>query len=364
MNYKETLIFVGQCLTITHNKQNQILVKENIASGNVDWDNVVKLSTKHYVFPALYCNLKRANFLHYLPEELVNYMKHITDINRERNLQIIEQAKEINELLLANNIIPIFLKGTAFLLQNLYYDIAERMVGDIDFLVAKEDATMVLEILKNDNYKFTIEEATYLDNSKHYPRMVKKGCINAIEVHREMTLKKHRPYFNYDDVKPNLITSNSFMFLSFKDQVLHTLINQQLNDYGYLYKSIALRNCYDLYLLSYKTNTLKAIKQIPTLFKFLNVFLSNASFVFNTPTSILFEKNKQTTSYHKSIIKLLDSPAKYKSHHLRVQFLIFSKARMKILIKTFYSKKHFIFVSQRLKNINWYKRKLGFKSTL
>jgi len=364
MNYKETLLFVGKCLTITHDKQNLKLVKEDIVSGNVGWDNVVKLSTKHYVFPALYCTLKRANFLHYLPEELVNYMKHITDLNRERNLQIIEQAKEINELLTTNNITPIFLKGTAFLLQNLYYDIAERMVGDIDFLVAKEDATLVLEILKNDTYKFTIEESTYLDNSKHYPRMVKRGCINAIEVHREMTLKKYRPYFNYDVVKTNLITSNSYIFLSFKDQVLHTIINKQLNDYGYLYKSIALRNCYDLYLLSYKTDTLKAIKQIPTLFKFLNVFLCNASFVFNTQTYIPFEKNKQTTNYQKSIIKLLDSPVKYKNHHLRVQFLVFSKSRMNIIRKTFYSKKHFIFVSQRLTNINWYKRKLGFKSAL
>ena len=99
MNYKETLFFVGKCLTISHEEHNKIIVENQLKSGNVNWDNVVKLSTEHYVFPALYCNLKRAKFLHYLPKELVNYMEHITDLNRERNLQIIEQAKEINELL-------------------------------------------------------------------------------------------------------------------------------------------------------------------------------------------------------------------------------------------------------------------------
>ena len=68
------------------------------------------------MFPALYCNLKRADFLQYLPQELVSYMEYITNINRGRNKQIITQAKELNSLLLANNITPIFLKGTGNLI--------------------------------------------------------------------------------------------------------------------------------------------------------------------------------------------------------------------------------------------------------
>lgn len=76
--------------------------------NTIDWDAVVKVSTSHFVFPALYCNLKRANFLHYLPEDLVQYMQHITDLNRERNKKIMVEAREINGLLLANDITPIF----------------------------------------------------------------------------------------------------------------------------------------------------------------------------------------------------------------------------------------------------------------
>jgi hypothetical protein len=49
-------------------------------------------------------------------QELVAYMEHITDLNRNRNQQIIEQAKKINELLLTLNITPVFLKGTRNLL--------------------------------------------------------------------------------------------------------------------------------------------------------------------------------------------------------------------------------------------------------
>ncbi|WP_297815731.1 nucleotidyltransferase family protein [uncultured Polaribacter sp.] len=139
MTYKETLFFIGQSLTINHSTENKIAIEKLLKENSVDWDAVVKVSTGHFVFPALYCNLKRAHFLHYLPEELVNYMVHITDLNRERNQKIIAQAKEINELLLANNITPIFLKGTGNLLEGLYEDIAERMVGDMDFIVSKEE---------------------------------------------------------------------------------------------------------------------------------------------------------------------------------------------------------------------------------
>ena len=139
MNYKETLFFVAKCLTISLEKKNKKEIEKQLKTTEIDWDAVVKVSTAHLVFPALYCNLKRASFLHYLPNELVDYMIHITDLNRERNQQIIEQAKEINDLLLANNITPIFLKGTGNLLEGLYEDIAERMVGDIDFVLSKDD---------------------------------------------------------------------------------------------------------------------------------------------------------------------------------------------------------------------------------
>ena len=63
MNYKETLFFIGKCLTITHEKHNLEIISEKIINQLVDWNNVVKVSTEHYVFPALYCNLKRANWL-------------------------------------------------------------------------------------------------------------------------------------------------------------------------------------------------------------------------------------------------------------------------------------------------------------
>lgn len=110
MNYKEILYFISKCLTISLEEKNRDEIEIILKTKNIDWDAVVKVSTAHYVFPAIYCNFKRADFLKYLPQELVSFMEYITNINRERNQQIITQARDLNNHLLANNITPIFLK--------------------------------------------------------------------------------------------------------------------------------------------------------------------------------------------------------------------------------------------------------------
>ena len=89
MTYKEALFFIGKCLTISLEAKNKKEIERELKSGNIDWDAVVKVSTAHYVFPALYCNLNRVDFLHYLPEELVNYLIHKSMLNREHRKWLI-----------------------------------------------------------------------------------------------------------------------------------------------------------------------------------------------------------------------------------------------------------------------------------
>jgi hypothetical protein len=55
MTYKETLLFIGKCLTLDHDKENKILVEERLQANSIDWDNVVRLSTAHYVY--LHCSV-------------------------------------------------------------------------------------------------------------------------------------------------------------------------------------------------------------------------------------------------------------------------------------------------------------------
>ncbi|WBX77497.1 nucleotidyltransferase family protein [Tenacibaculum ovolyticum] len=349
-NYKETLFFVGKCLTITHEKYNCDLVEQELKSNTVNWDNVVKLTTSHYVFPALYCNLKRANLLHYLPEDLIGYMKHITDLNRDRNLKILKQTKEINQLLLANNITPIFLKGTGNLLEGLYEDIGERMIGDIDFLVSKNNFKKTIQILENDGYQ---KKENLIDASsfhRHYPKISKRGKIAAAEIHYRMVSSKYNKYFNYAYVKKTLKTlKTNFLVLSYSNNILMTAFNKQFNDNGLVYNSISLRNSYDLFLLSKKESPLNALSNFNEFFKELNYFLIISNFIFNKPTSIDYLDNKTSRNYLNKSLFLIDNPRREKLRRLTFDVINKYKHILIVLSKSFYNEKYRTYLSKRLK---------------
>ena len=356
MTYKETLFFVGKCLTITHEKHNRDLVEQEIKFGNIDWDSVVKLSTSHYVFPALYCNLKRVDFLHHLPDDLVEYMKHITDLNRERNKQIIEQAKEINKLLLSNNITPIFLKGTGNLLEGLYEDIAERMVGDIDFLISKKNCNSAFEILQKNGYSNKVSEL--FEDHRHLPRITHPKRIAAIEIHKEMLHKGKSKYFNYETIKKALIIINDISFLSFKDQVKLTVFSKLINDFNYQLKVINLRGVYDVFLLGYKLQSKTNIEDT-NLSKELIAGLESYNSIIPIPKNIEFSTTKKSQLFTKKTIKNLDNSFKSQLNKKIIKLIISTEQRLTILLKAFYTKAYFTFVISKITDYNWYKKKLG-----
>ena len=339
MSYKETLFFIAKCLTITYEQTNYAIVKNTIESNKVDWDSVVKVSTEHYVFPALYCNLKRKALLSKLPQDLVEYMQHIATLNKERNLQIKKQALEINNLLKTQNISPIFLKGAAFLLQDFYQDIAERMIGDIDFIVSEEEYDATVTVLKNNGYGNKAHKLENVKLGKHYPRMTHENKIAAVEVHFRILKEPYDSAFDYNFVKQHTVTiDDKIRILNFDHQILHTIFNKQTNDLGYWFKTISLRNSYDLFLLSQKTDTLGAIQPIEKYFNVLNTFLASCHFIFNSPASISFEQNKKTISYLKRQVELLDSAKKMKSNKQIWQRYFNNKSRLKKLRLAFVNK--------------------------
>ena len=305
MNYKETLFFIAKCLTISLEEKNRDEIELILKTTDVDWDAVVKVSTAHYVFPAMYCNLKRADLLKYLPHELVSYMELITDMNRERNKQIITQAQELNVLLLTNNITPIFLKGTANLLEGIYDDIGERMVGDIDFLLSEKDFFKGIDIIKNDKYTKTEGQLDYFPGFRHYSRLVKQGNIAAVEIHKEVTIEKYRDEFNCKIISEDAQLINDFSVLSFENQLSLSIITSQINDYGFKLKNFSLRNAHDVFLLSKKVDTKKAISKFTKLKIPLNCFLANCNLVFGNLESLEYHKTKEAENYLNAFNKSL-----------------------------------------------------------
>ena len=357
MNYKETLYFVAKCLTISLEEKNKEEIEFILKTTDVDWDMVVKLSTSHYVFTALYCNLKRANFLHYLPKELVTYMKNITNLNRERNEEIITQARELNTLLLANNITPVFLKGTANLLAGIYDDLAERMVGDIDFIFSKEDYPKAVKLLKNFDYSEVRKFDYHYPGAKHHGRLHKQDHIAAIEIHREILVTdKYRKEFSFSVVEKDSQLVDQVRLLSYENKLILSIIAHQINDSGFYYKTLVLRNAYDVFLLSKKTIAKEAFNKLEKLTDPLNCFLATCYEVFNKVDSLEYNKTKTTLSYLKIFNSQFTNPILTKNLRKLIQIYLFFEYRFNILINIILNKESRIWFIKRLIDKNRYRK--------
>ena len=320
MTYKQTLFFVARCLTIQQEEKNRILIENKLKSNTVDWDAVVKLSTAHYVFPALYCNLKRANLLEYVPDDLVEYMIHITNLNRERNEQIIEQAKEVNQLLLDHNITPVFLKGTGNLLEGLYEDIAERMVGDIDFIVSMDEYEETIKVLKTHDYKVLKNDKTK-SSHRHYSPLVNSARIGAVEIHNSIFKEPYEELLGFQKIKTTLIKQSDFYFLSNENKLVTTILAKIINDHLYLSKIIPLRTVYDAFLISKKGNYTIVLENKKNFQKFNNLF-GCIKMILNDPESINVIENKSLKNYQKSYLRILANSRREKIINYVEKFLL------------------------------------------
>jgi hypothetical protein len=353
LNYKETLFFIAKCLAISLEEKNRDEIELMLKTTDVDWDKVVKVSTSHYVFPAMYCNFKRADFLKYLPVDLVDYMKHITDLNRDRNT-----------LLLENNIRPIFLKGTGNLLAELYEDISERMVGDIDFIFSKEDYPKAITMLREFGYSDVSKYKYHFPEHKHYRRLQKENNIGAVEIHKELLIEKYTNEFNYNFVEKDIQVVSGVSILSYANKLNLSIIANQINDSGFYYKTMPLRNAYDVFLLSKKTNAKNAMITLNNLNNPLNCFLAACYEVFNTVESLEYNNTKNVASYLSVFNSQFTNRKRTKRKHKRIKIYLFIKLRVNIIYKSIIYKEYRVWLFKRLTDKNWYKEKgiqLGIK---
>jgi hypothetical protein len=361
LNYKETLYFISKCLTISLEEENKQEIEKQLKSTSIDWEAVVKVSTSHYVFPAIYCNFKRTDFLKYLPQELVNYMQHITNMNRERNQQIITQAKELNTLLLANNITPIFLKGTGNLLAGIYEDIAERMVGDIDLILSKEDYPKANILLREFGYDKEIhQELPY----RHYPRIIRKDSIAGVEIHKELLIEKYANEFYYSFVAKDSQVIRGATVLSYANKLNLSIIANQINDNGFYYKTMALRNAYDVFILSKKTSAKAAVNTLDKLRHPLNCFLAACYEVFDRVDSLKYNNTKKTAYYLSVFNNQFTDKKRTKRRYKQVNAYLLLKYRLNIIYKALTNKVYCVWLLKKLSSLDFYKRRLGIKGKI
>ena len=271
---------------------------QGIDISNVNFENLMKLASRHLMLPTLFYNINKKNLSHLFPEDFIECIKNIYSINKARNKILLKEAKELSELLYKNNINHIFLKGTALLLSNVFEDIGERMIGDIDFIIQHKDEQRVEKVLEENNYcniSVLFPSLIRIFRPKHLARRVNKNKTIAIEPHLELLSPIRRHVFNSKklisafkgDAKTIKTPSKPFLF----DHCIYAL---QINDKAFFTSCHFHRSIYDIYKLDCKKSL--RIKNIKKDIFIKHFFLTIAKFkIFDiaiTPTlwSSYFDK--------------------------------------------------------------------------
>jgi len=257
-----TLLEEKLLVNILYRPGSEIL--KGIDPDNINFEKLITIASGHLMLPALFFNIQKKKISYLFPDDFIEYIKNIFEINKARNKILLSEAKELSELLYKNNIKHIFLKGTALLLSEVFDDIGERMIGDIDFIIQHKDEERVKKVLEKNNYcmKSSVKLFSFFKH-RHLPKRVNKNKTIALEPHLKLLNNRYRCAFDskqlLNDFNEGLKTiktpSKSFLFD-------HCVYNFQLNDNGFINAKHSHRSIYDIYKLDCKNSlTIENIKK-------------------------------------------------------------------------------------------------------
>lgn len=232
---------------------------------NLDYEELIKIASSQLIIPLIYSKFKKLNLINFLEDDFRKYIREIHTINLNRNNILIKEIERIEKILNNEKIKFVLIKGAAFIKKKIYENIGERMIGDIDILVNKEDSIKITRILENNGY-FKNKPVTKFWKKKHLPRFINRKNLFAIEIHTELIDYKKRKLLSADIFKKSKDKLRHNLYTK------HTILNFQINDFGnlkgiYSYRTI---NDYVRLVKLFKVN-LKLYKKR----KYYNSFFQN-----------------------------------------------------------------------------------------
>ncbi len=150
---------------------------------DMDWELIVRLASEHMASPAVWRAVDNAAAA---PQEVKAYFAAIHHMNARRNQMILEGLEELLARFDEFRIKYVLLKGGASVASGLYDDPAERMLTDIDVLVATEQIKEAETALRSNGYKDAIPIETgsrrwFRSANHHLPPL---GPANRRDMHR------------------------------------------------------------------------------------------------------------------------------------------------------------------------------------
>ncbi len=365
MKYSELFNFAGKCLALDDHPEFRFEIRDKLVFAEVNIDDLIWICSNHLVLPALYLKFKKYGLLDVFPDEYIEQLHEIYILNRERNLKILEQMDEINALLNQADIPRVYLKGTGNLLDAVYSDVGERMIHDIDFLVAEKDFVKTAGILMAQGYitQLQTDGSDVPTDHHHFPPLTKTQAPVVVEVHRIPVVAKHAKQFTSEMIfserksipgKPNVFVPSD------KHKYIHNFIHSRLSNSGHRLWNLSLRDLYDGYLLSKKVKPGEIVNAVEEKTK-ARAFYYLINRTFDLMETETFSDDVQVKR-HIKIYNWWQEHPKFHNVNFRINDLIHLIMGLYIgtIIKSVYNPSYRQYVWVRLINPNWYKKHFLF----
>lgn len=338
---QQTLKLIADILSFNTSDE---LLETKLMDQTTDWESVVKVASKHLMLPALYCRLDQKKLLKHLPEDLVLYLKELTELNRSRNIQLLKEAQDISRLFQRHHLHHSFIKGIALLSGNYYNDLGERMVGDIDILVASKDLDTAFELLVDHGYSRLVGFNYKVKNHRHLPRQISETHLGAVELHDQLLKHGYNDLIDKGQFLAHAQMNQGIKTPKTSDLVRNTIFAHQINDNGYFLVMLKLKGAYDL--LSLKTHQNEDLMRELYNEKYSSRFLGMCSMFF--PELEDPGKDLKKSHFQRLFLMMIRFP-KFASSLFKIKFVYLNvRERVQLLLYNKSYREH-VFKNKMLK---------------
>lgn len=251
-------------------------IERILTTPGLDETQIYKIASAYLLLPSLHNAIVAKKLSSLFSADFLEAIAYIANLNKTRNELLINQIKTIATLFNKHQIDYVFLKGCAVLVSGCCRALSDRMIGDIDILVADNAIEKANELLINDGYvsgDYRIE-LMFLKH-RHLPRLISKKEIGAVELHTE-PLRKSVAVLRPKDLLKQKVFENKIAIPCKKHIISNAILSHEVNDYGYLKWDLNFRAVYD-YLSLTKDTTYQVPKQ-----RYLRRFFLVKHLYFNT----------------------------------------------------------------------------------
>lgn len=217
-----------------------------------DWPEVIAMASAHFVLAALAPALDVAPSGNRAPSDVAEFLSQITRANQARNRSLLTALVAVSRRLAELGVVPVVLKGAAFLAEDQAGAADWRFMQDIDLLVPADQLDACVAALAELGYP--AEDAIYDPATEaHYPPLQSPCGRFSIELHTRLF---GRGDFGLGaaavvrDVRPVSIDGVAMLVPSPRHRLGHILVHAQIHNRFHAAERLVLKDLLDLSMLA------------------------------------------------------------------------------------------------------------------